>query len=316
MAFPPNATHAQTKSKVNSTSVAAPVDSAAVDNPLEYIRPQLEYESAGKRDPFESLAPVEEEDGAKLKGLFNYEEARLNGIVNTGGDIYALVTDKGGLAYVLREGYRVFGGYVTDITDDAIQFHIVKYGRSMTIIMRFSSSKTTEIDEIGPDEVLIRRPGQTVQYKKSAAERAEEPTVLIEDVVLPSLDTRTIDETWFDTREKAGAEQKSDADTAKDSNGLRFTLIDPPSGTAVTLPFVLDWSTLEGEGWVYTLIVDDSLDYATPVFVKDGIGSTSFVFDEKTPLPTDTVLYWKVVAVNPSGAQAESRRTDMSFTIR
>lgn len=309
------AAEAQTTPPKAAKTEKAETDSVKAENPLEFTRPQLEYESGGKRDPFESLAPEVEEEGQKLKGQFNYEGAVLNGIVDTGNDMYALVTDKDGLGYVLREGYRVFGGYVTDITADAIAFHIVKYGRSMTIIMRFSTSKSTVVEEIGAGESFMQKPGIAIQYKKTGAGAVEEPKVLIEDVVLPSLDTKTVDKTWFGGD---GSEENTgdDGNEASEQTSLRFSLIDPPSGSLVTIPYVFDWSSLAGDGWTYRLIIDEDADFSSPLFDKDGMDTSSCVIGEHEALPSNVTLYWKVLAKNASGETAQCRRTDMSFTIR
>ncbi|MCD6307882.1 MAG: hypothetical protein J7M24_02665, partial [Candidatus Latescibacteria bacterium] len=138
--IPAGVVHAQPK---DAKARKAQADTVRTEeNPLDYSKPVHTYNAGGKRDPFETLVPGDDNMKAeeKIKGLFNYERATLKGVVSSSLDSYALVADADGFGYVLREGYRVFGGYVTKITDDSVHLHIVKYGRSMSIIMRLESS--------------------------------------------------------------------------------------------------------------------------------------------------------------------------------
>ena len=306
--FPANA---QTKA---GTAGNAATDSVETEkDPLAFERPALHYEPRGNRDPFESLAPaVERGDEVKLKGLFNYEGSSLKGIVSAGDDIYALVADEDGFGYVLRRGYRVFGGYVTDITEDAVHFNIVKYGRSLSIIMRLASSKATVFEEREGGKSLVQKPGITVEYMKGEGSEPDEPVIKIEDVLIPSLDTKTIEEEWF------GVDDETEPDAIEDEEqDVRFfTLFDPPDGSVITVPYVLDWTSLEWSGVRYTLFIDDNADFSSPILIKKNIQVSSCVIGENDEVPTGTELFWKVLAIDSNGAEVMCRSTDMSFRIR
>jgi len=285
------------------------------EDAADYTRKKLDYNPGGKRDPFESLAPKMIEDDKKVKGQFNYEGASLKGIVNTESDAYALAVDSDGFGHVLRKGYRIFGGYVTDITDDGVHLHIVKYGRSLTIIMRLESSKTTIVEENDTGESLIQKPGITIQYRKDA-ELAEDPTVTIEEVVIPSPYTKTVEEVWFGQK---GRETKNTGDSGKQEDSkpaIAISLIDPFDKAEISIPYVLDWTTIKGNGVTYCVVVDDSADFSSPVLVRDGVKTSSLVLDEDTRLPADVPLFWKVTAHDGSGAAFLSRRADMTFTVK
>ncbi len=291
----------------------AQADSAAVEaNPMEYSRPVLTYDSGGKRDPFRSN--VSEDNKApeeKLKGLFSYEGATLKGIVNSSSDSYALVADADNFGYVLREGYRVFGGYVTRITDDAVHLHIVKYGRSMSIIMRLESSRSTVVVEDTGGGSTIQKPGITIDYRE--AEQGD-TSLSIDEVKVPSLSTKTIEEEWFGGGgQPAGTPERDDA--APPEADEVFSLIDPPDETWIELPYILDWTMFEGDSISYSVIIDDTPDFTSPLYTKNGIVTSSHLLQGDAGLPVNTTLHWKVIARTPSGASVESVRTDMSFKI-
>jgi len=310
---------AQKKGKADTGKASRDTTTVSEEEALKYSRPVFRYESKGKRDPFASLAPrTTGEEEKKIKGLFNYEGASLKGIVSTGDDTYALVVDSDGYGYVLRKGYRIFGGYVTDVTADAVHFHIVKYGRSMDIIMRLSSSKSTVIEERESGESLIQRPGITVQYGENVTGVESGPGVSVEEVTVPSADTKTVEELWFG--EGVGEETGNAGDRSCTARMRRnFSLIDPPDGALITLPYVLDWTRAKGDGVVYTLIIDDDADYSSPLLVKENIETSSYVLGEDpadSALPEDTELFWRVTARDAAGNESACRRDDVSFKIR
>ena len=306
---------AYAQKKLDAVEKAVADSAASVNDPLAFERSVLEYESRGNRDPFESLAPDDKGEGEdKLKGLFNYEGSILRGIVSTDNDIYALVSDQDNYSYVLRKGYRVFGGYVTDITEEAVHFHIVKYGRSLSIRMRLASSKSTVFDEHENGSSLIQKPGIKVEYMKSDSPVSDEPVIRIEDVIVPSLETKTVEEVWFGVDNESPPVPEKSADTGHDI--AFFTLFDPPNGSDITIPYVLNWTSLEGSGVRYSLIIDDNADFSSPIFVEENIQVSSCVIGDQIEFPTGVKLYWKVNAIDSAGAKVECRSTNMSFTIR
>jgi len=305
---------AQAQAKTAQTEQAQADTAKAEENPLDYSRPVYTYDTGGKRDPFETLVPGSDDMRAeeKIKGLFNYERATLKGIVSSPDDRYALVTDADGFGYVLREGYRVFGGYVSKITDDAMHLHIVKYGRSLSIIMRLESSRSTVIVEESDGRSTIQKPGITIDYTKNGEAGSG---LRVDEVAAPTLSTRTLEEQWFGTGEK---ETGSDAGSAAgdETTEVRvFSLIDPPDGTWIELPYVLDWTVCEGDSVSYTLVIDDNRDFSSPLVEKDAIVTSSHLVERDEALPVNTQLYWKVIARDGSGAETTCVRTDMSFKI-
>ena len=160
MVFPAVSNHdACAQQKAASPAPSDSVETA--DDLASFSRTQPVYDPEGKRDPFGSLVPKEEEEGKKIKGLLNYEKAQLKGIVKTESDTYALVMDADNFGHVLREGYMVYGGYVTAITEDSVYLHIVKYGRALSIILRLETSKSTIVTEEA-GEIVVKKPGINV----------------------------------------------------------------------------------------------------------------------------------------------------------
>ncbi len=186
----------------------------------------------------------------------------------------------------------------------------------MTIIMRLASSRLTVYEERDAGESVIQKPGITIQYRTQEGS-SDEPGVTVEDVVLPSLDTKTVEELWF--RAQSGASSDEDNSAEKEMNPAplaAFTLFDPPDRAVISLPYAFNWTSLAANGIIYTLIVDDSPDFSSPLLVRDGIVGSSCVIGEGDTLPEDMTLYWKVTAKDAAGVGYVSRRTDMSFRIR
>ena len=297
----------------NNEASSAESQEKPEEKPADYSRPSLQYESGGKRDPFETLVPATVDEKEKIKGLFNYEESVLKGIVNADDDSYALVVDSDNFGYVLRKGYRVFGGYVTRITDDALYLHIVKYGRSMTIILRMESSKSTVIIEQEVGESSVKKPGININYSKETTSGSK---VVIEEVIVPSVVIKTIEEEWFGNKETGGVQGESEAHEPTIEYAASFSLIDPPDKSWITVPYVLNWTSMKGKNISYILIIDDDSDFATPLYVKEGITTSSYVLGEDYEFPSNKDLFWKVIAQDGSGTVVTCLRTNLSFKIK
>ena len=291
------------KSQADSTAQAV--------DPTDFSRTLPQYDSGGKRDPFNSLAPKTVEDEDKIKDLFNYDNAELRGIVKSDIDIYALVIDADGFAYVLREGYMVYGGYVTQITDDSVYLHIVKYGRAMSIILRLETSKSTIIAEEAGEQ-SIKKPGINIIYEKSLKPQRN---IRIEDIVVPSTNTKTIDEQWFGKKRELPVIDIT-AQMAQDTGYYSFSLFDPPSDSWITLPYLLRWTDYSGEKITYKLIIAGDAEFTNPILLREGIDSSSYLIIESMNLPLNTELFWKVTAVNSSGEEIMCRQTFLSFKIK
>ena len=297
----------------NKTAASSSADTTArAEDLTDFSRSIPVYDSGGKRDPFNSLAPkTSVDDEQKIKGLFNYEDAELRGIIKTDIDTYALVIDADGFAHVLREGYMVYGGYVTQITDDSVYLHIVKYGRALSIILRLESSKSTVISENAGEEV-IKKPGINIVYEKSI--RPPE-SIRIEDIVIPSLNMKTLDEQWFGRKSTLPVAERSSA-VSQDLIADSFSLYEPPPESWISLPYVLNWTDYKGTGTTYNLIIADNSDFNTPILSREKIDSSSYLLSDTMGLPQNRELFWRVYAVDPSGNEIPCRQTYLSFKIK
>ena len=310
---------ADTMAQTSADQAVAASDTAAVadeDTLLTFTLPSYKYQPQGKRDPFESLAPEEvssedEEDRKRIKDLFSYEDASLLGIVNSGTDSYALVSDLNELSYVLRVGDRVFGGYVTDITEDAVYLHIVKYGRAMTIILRMEASKFTVIEEMAA-ETHIRKPGINVTYKPGSRVSGD---ISIEEVIVTNPYVNTIEDDWFGGRTEIPRLDKPDEEVKEPVRQGAFRLLEPQDNAWIRLPYVIDWTNAPGVNSVYTVLIDDNADFSSPLFMKEGITTSSQMVNENLGLPQNTGLYWKVIAYDQSGTRVDPVQTHLKFQI-
>jgi hypothetical protein len=80
--------------------------------------PHLEYDSRGRRDPFESLEVREGASGPTVAS------ARLTGIVRSGQDLLALVETADGLGYILKPGDTLGDGRLVEIGSDSVVFRV------------------------------------------------------------------------------------------------------------------------------------------------------------------------------------------------
>jgi len=93
------------------------------------------YSSRGKKDPFqpESLPGGEE--------LLNVSEAKLLGIIKTDEGNIALLQDRRGVGYVLKEGDRVRNGRVVRIESDRVIFATVDFGFTRIIELKLEEEQ-------------------------------------------------------------------------------------------------------------------------------------------------------------------------------
>jgi hypothetical protein len=297
-----------TKSANDKSSIE---DEEAQKDSLMYTHPTYNYDSYGRKDPFQSLVPVEEDEKAVIKDLFEYEQSTILGVVNSGNNSYALVADRNGASYVLRENDRVFGGYVSKITNEGIYLYIVKYGRAMTIIMRLESSKLTVYEELD-SETIIRKPGINISYGKG---NLDSENILIEDVTVPSLDTKTIEEEWFNTGDKKPGLLNNESNFNQSEQSDLLYLIEPQNNSSISLPYDFNWVKSNGDNNSYSLVIDDNSDFTSPIYIQEDIKTSSYLLNNVEDLPPNKDLFWKVIAYEPSGKQINCRQNIMSFQI-
>ncbi|MFQ5905200.1 MAG: hypothetical protein ACE5JA_01370 [bacterium] len=105
-----------------TTSTEILIESIEAEVELPFERELFNYVKEGRRDPFVALVPKEEGSDPNVNNL------TLRGIIwGFAGDM-AVVKEKGGRGHVLREGSRVSGGEVEDITHDSITFRLSEFG--------------------------------------------------------------------------------------------------------------------------------------------------------------------------------------------
>ncbi|MEO0251109.1 MAG: AMIN domain-containing protein [candidate division WOR-3 bacterium] len=93
------------------------------------------YSSRGKKDPFKPEVMEEEEE------LLNVSEAKLLGIIRSEEGNVALLQDRRGVGYVLKEGDRVRNGRVVRIESDRVVFATVDFGFTRRIELKLEEEK-------------------------------------------------------------------------------------------------------------------------------------------------------------------------------
>ena len=86
------------------------------------------YKSEGRRDPFRALISDEKKEGEVKTDLLRLDQAVLTGIVWSSGDYVAMVRDKDGKSFFLREGDRIYQGRVVDVEQSKVIFEVSEFG--------------------------------------------------------------------------------------------------------------------------------------------------------------------------------------------
>ncbi|RKZ18882.1 hypothetical protein DRQ16_01200 [bacterium] len=111
------------KGKKEEKKEEVPLDTLDIERALLWEK--VSYNSYGKRDPFEPLIKPGKEE---VQTGLNLEGAKLIGILWGSKGYLALVKDRGGKGYVLREGDKIQGGWVSRITSNSVTFVVVQFG--------------------------------------------------------------------------------------------------------------------------------------------------------------------------------------------
>ncbi len=93
------------------------------------------YSSRGKKDPFQPETEIGEEE------LLNVSEAKLLGVIKSEEGNVALLQDRRGVGYVLKEGDRVRNGRVVRIESDRVIFATVDFGFTRRIELKLEEEK-------------------------------------------------------------------------------------------------------------------------------------------------------------------------------
>ena len=96
----------------------------------------VQYEAAGRRDPFRALLVDEKKEGEIETDLLRLDGANLRGVVWSEGVYLALVTDKDNKSFVLREGDPVYQGRVLSVTQSQAVFEVTDFGDYQKITLK------------------------------------------------------------------------------------------------------------------------------------------------------------------------------------
>lgn len=88
----------------------------------------VNYEQRGLRDPFRALIKDEKREGEIETDLLRLEDAVLTGVVWSEGHYLAMVRNKEGQTFFLREGDRIYQGRVLMVTQSTAVFETSDFG--------------------------------------------------------------------------------------------------------------------------------------------------------------------------------------------
>jgi hypothetical protein len=106
-----------------------------------FQREQYVYQTAGRRDPFQSLLDGRFESQTGDGALVDVGDIHLVGIMWGSSDKFALVEDSRGRGYVLRVGDPVVSGYISGISKTELQVVQNAFGDSQTVTIQLKSKE-------------------------------------------------------------------------------------------------------------------------------------------------------------------------------
>jgi hypothetical protein len=99
-----------------------------LESTVFHREPPVSYESDGNRDPFRALIVDEKKEGEVETDLLRMEGAVLTGVVWSDGMYLAMVKDKDGKTFFLREGDPIYKGKVMTVTQSQASFEYSDFG--------------------------------------------------------------------------------------------------------------------------------------------------------------------------------------------
>jgi hypothetical protein len=101
------------------------------------------YDSGGRRDPFRALIWEGKKGEDVVTDLLRLDGAVLTGVVSSEGEYLAMVRDKDGRNFFLREGDSVFRGRVVSVTQTKAVFQLAEFGEveRVTLNVRANENK-------------------------------------------------------------------------------------------------------------------------------------------------------------------------------
>lgn len=99
------------------------------------------YQSRGRRDAFRALISDSRKEEKVATDLLCLDDAVLTGVVWSSGEYLAMVRDKDGKNFFLREGDAVFRGRVMTVTQTKAVFRLVEFGEVERITLTVRSNE-------------------------------------------------------------------------------------------------------------------------------------------------------------------------------
>lgn len=98
------------------------------------------YLATDLRDPFRALVNDEKKEGEVKTDLLRLEDAILTGVVWSDGKYLAMVRDKDGKSFFLREGDSVYSGKVLYVGQTEAVFEVTEFGDYARITLKVQGS--------------------------------------------------------------------------------------------------------------------------------------------------------------------------------
>lgn len=94
------------------------------------------YAATDRRDPFRALVVDEKKEGEIKTDLLRMEDAVLTGVVWSDGKYLAMVRDKDGRSFFLREGDAIYSGKVMYVGQTEAIFEVSEFGDYSRITLK------------------------------------------------------------------------------------------------------------------------------------------------------------------------------------
>jgi len=133
-AMEPGSAHAASEAEIGLARTTEKPAGKGAPVSVEPSRKKVEYDRAGRRDPFDALIEGQR-SGLWTTALPRVESLRLVGILEDYDGTIALFEDMEGYGYILQEGDPVKNGYVKLVGEDRVLFQVDDYGWVHTIVL-------------------------------------------------------------------------------------------------------------------------------------------------------------------------------------
>ncbi|MDD5087236.1 MAG: hypothetical protein PHI18_00360 [bacterium] len=104
----------------------------------------VRYEPSGRRDPFRPLIRDDKGDEEVKTDLLLYQGAVLTGVVWSEGEYLAMIRDKDGQTFFLREEDPIYQGRVVSVTNSMVTLEVWEFGDYERVTLNITGDRASD----------------------------------------------------------------------------------------------------------------------------------------------------------------------------